>query len=151
MIDLRTEFAGLHLKNPLIVSSSGLTGSVEKNERLELAGAGAIVLKSLFEEQIMLKAEQSYEQAYIPEGGNFLTEHIHEKDLSDYLKLIQESKKNCSIPIIASINCCTDKEWVEFAHKIELAGADALELNILSIQASPYYECGEFEKKHISI
>ena len=151
MIDLRTEFAGLHLKNPLIVSSPGLTGSVEKNERLELAGAGAIVLKSLFEEQIMLKAEQSYEQAYIPEGGNFLTEHIHEKDLSDYLKLIQESKKNCSIPIIASINCCTDKEWVEFAHKIEQAGADALELNILSIQASPYYECGEFEKKHIRI
>jgi dihydroorotate dehydrogenase (fumarate) len=151
MVDLRTEFAGLKLKNPIIISSSGLTGSADKNEKLEMAGAGAIVLKSLFEEQIMLKAQQTNEAAYYPEGGNFLTEHLNAQDLADYLKLIQESKKRCSIPIIASINCCSNKEWVEFARKIEFAGADALELNILSIQASPYYECGEFERRHIDI
>lgn len=151
MIDLRTEFGGLHLRNPIIISSSGLTNTADKNERLEMAGAGAIVLKSLFEEQIMLKAQQSKEAAYYPEGGNFLTENLNAQDLSEYLKLIQESKKRCSIPIIASINCCSNKEWVEFARKVELAGADAIELNILSIQVSPYYECGEFERQHIEI
>lgn len=151
MVDLKTKFAGLQLKNPIIISSSGLTNSVEKNEKLEMAGAGAIVLKSLFEEQITQRAQQSHEQAYYPEGGNFLSEQLNKQDLTDYLKLIQESKKRCSIPIIASINCCSSKDWVEFARKIELAGADALELNILSIQASPYYECGEFENRHIDI
>lgn len=151
MVDLKTEFAGLKLKNPIIISSSGLTSSADKNKRLEEAGAGAVVLKSLFEEQIMQKAKQVNEPVYYPEGGNFLTEHLHAQVLSDYLKLIQESKKHCSIPIIASINCCTNKDWVEFAHKIESAGADAIELNILSIQASPYYECGEFENQHIEI
>jgi len=151
MVDLKTKFAGLQLKNPIIISSSGLTNSAEKNEKLEMAGAGAIVLKSLFEEQITQRAQQSHEQAYYPEGGNFLNEQLNKQDLADYLKLIQESKKRCSIPIIASINCCSNKEWVEFARKIELAGADALELNILSIQASPYYECGEFENRHIDI
>lgn len=151
MMDLKTEFAGLKLKNPIIISSSGLTSSAEKIEKLEQAGAGAIVLKSLFEEQIMQKAKQTNEPVYYPEGGNYLTEHLCAQDLSSYLKLIQESKKRCTIPIIASINCCTSKEWVEFAHKIETAGADAIELNILSIQASPYYECGEFENQHIDI
>jgi Dihydroorotate dehydrogenase len=151
MVDLKTEFAGLKLKNPIVISSSGLTNSADKNEKLEMAGAGAIVLRSLFEEQIMLKAQQTCEPAYYPEGGNFLTEHLKANDLSEYLNLIQESKKRCSIPIIASINCCTNNEWVDFARKIEIAGADALELNILSVQVSPYYECGEFEKQHIDI
>ncbi len=151
MMDLKTEFAGLHLKNPIIISSSGLTDSPEKNKQLEVAGAGAIVLKSLFEEQIMLQANDMKHSAYYPEGGDYLIEHLRSHNLSEYLKLIHESKRVCSIPIIASINCFSNNEWVDFVHKIELAGADAIELNILSVQASVYYECGEFEKLHIDI
>ena len=151
MADLKTTFAGLHLKNPIIISSSGLTDSAEKNRKLEDAGAGAIVLKSLFEEQIMLEAEQMQSSVYYPEGGDYLIEHLRSRNLSEYLSLIQESKKLCSIPIIASINCFSDAEWTDFAHKIELAGADAIEINVLAVQTSAYYECGEFEQQHIKI
>ena len=151
MSNLKTTFAGLKLKNPIIISSSGLTNSAAKNQKLENAGAGAIVLKSLFEEQIMLQAEQMQDSVYYPEGTDYLKEYLRSHNLSEYLNLIQESKKLCNIPIIASINCFSNTEWIDFAHKIELAGADAIELNILAVQTSPEYIYGEFEQRHIDI
>ena len=151
MADLKTTFAGLTLKNPIIISSSGLTNSPEKNQKLEEAGAGAIVLKSLFEEQIMLEADQMQESIYYPEGGDYLVAALRQHKLSEYLKLISESKKLCRIPIIASINCYTDSEWIRFAKEIEKAGADALEINILSLQTEADYEWGAFEMQHINI
>ena len=129
MTDLKTTFAGLSLRNPIIISSSGLTNSVGKNKKLAEDGAGAIVLKSLFEEQIMLEADQLKDPAFYPEASDYLEEYIREHKLSEYLTLIKESKKVCPIPIIASINCYTDSEWIDFAKKIEEAGADALEIN----------------------
>ena len=108
MTDLKTTFAGLSLRNPIIISSSGLTNSVGKNKKLAEDGAGAIVLKSLFEEQIMLEAEQLKDPAFYPEGSDYLAEYIREHKLSEYLTLIKESKKVCPIPIIASINCYSD-------------------------------------------
>lgn len=151
MIQLETNFAGLYLKNPIIISSSGLTNKPEKNKKLEEAGAGAVVLKSLFEEQITLQADQMQDSVYYPEGGEYLQEYVRSHNLSNYLELIQESKRLCTIPVIASINCYSDSNWIDFANKIELAGADAIELNILSVQTSLDYEFGEFEQRHINI
>jgi len=151
MSDLKTTFAGLSLKNPIIVSSSGLTNSAIKNKHLEAAGAGAIVLKSLFEEQIALEAAQMQNSVYYPEGGDYLVEALRDHKLSEYLRLIKESKESCRIPIIASINCYSDSEWTNFAKEIEKAGADALEINILSLQTEELYEWGAFEQRHIDI
>lgn len=151
MTDLKTTFAGLSLRNPIIVSSSGLTNSAGKNKKLAENGAGAIVLKSLFEEQIMMEAEQLKDPAFYPEGSDYLEQYIREHKLSEYLTLIKESKQQCSIPIIASINCYNASEWVDFAKQIEAAGADALEINILALQTSVEYTYGSFEQCHIEI
>ena len=150
MATLETTFAGLKLRNPIIVSSSGLTDSAAKNQKLSEAGAGAIVLKSLFEEQIFIEADQLKDPTY-SEGNDYLAEYIREHKLSEYLELIKESKKVCDIPIIASINCYTDSEWINFAKQIEEAGADALEINILALQSDVQYKYGSFEQRHIDI
>ena len=150
MTDLKTTFAGLQLKNPIIISSSGLTNSAGKNKKFPEAGAGAIVLKSLFEEQIFIEADQLKDPTY-SEGNDYLAEYIREHKLSEYLELIKESKKVCDIPIIASINCYTDSEWIDFAKQIEEAGADALEINILALQSDVQYKYGSFEQRHIDI
>lgn len=151
MTTLETSFAGLKLKNPIIVSSSGLTDSAEKNRKLAEAGAGAIVLKSLFEEQIMMEADWMGDSNMYPEGSDYLVEYVRQHKLGEYLNLIKESKKVCDIPIIASINCYQNAEWVEFARQIEEAGADALEVNILALQTDVEYAYGTFEQRHIEI
>ena len=151
MATLETTFAGLKLKNPIIVSSSGLTDSAAKNQKLSEAGAGAIVLKSLFEEQIMMEADWMGDPNMYPEGSDYLVGYIREHKLGEYLNLIKESKKVCNIPIIASINCYQNADWVEFAAKIEEAGADALEINILALQTDVQYAYGSFEQRHIDI
>ena len=125
MATLETTFAGLKLKNPIIISSSGLTDSAAKNQKLYEAGAGAIVLKSLFEEQIMMEADWLGDPNMYPEGSDYLVGYIREHKLGEYLNLIKETKKVCDIPVIASINCYQDADWIEFARKIEEAGADA--------------------------
>ena len=151
MATLETTFAGLKLRNPIIVSSSGLTDSAAKNQKLSEAGAGAIVLKSLFEEQIMMEADWMGDPNMYPEGSDYLVGYIREHKLAEYLTLIKESKKECSIPIIASINCYSDSEWVDFAKQIQEAGADALEINILALQSDVQYTYGSFEQRHIDI
>lgn len=151
MATLETTFAGLKLKNPIIISSSGLTDSAVKNKKLAEAGAGAIVLKSLFEEQIMLEADWLGDPNMYPEGSDYLVGYIREHKLGEYLNLIKESKKVCGIPVIASINCYQEAGWIEFAQQIEEAGADALEVNILALQTEVQYKYGSFEQRHIDI
>ncbi|MDR0962673.1 MAG: dihydroorotate dehydrogenase-like protein [Mediterranea sp.] len=148
---LKTTFAGLKLNNPIIISSSSLTDSVEKNKKLAEAGVGAIVLKSLFEEQIMLEADWLGDPSMYPEGSDYLVEYVRQHKLSEYLMLIKESVAACNVPIIASINCYHDAEWVEFATQIEEAGAAALEINILALQTDVQYKYGAFEQHHIDI
>lgn len=150
MANLKTTFAGLKLKNPVIISSSGLTNSAEKNKKLEEAGAAAVVLKSLFEEQIMLQTEHLQNNEY-PEASDYLAGYLRSHTLNEYISLIQSSKKVCNIPVIASINCFTNTEWTEFAKTMELAGADALELNVLALQTELNYTYGSFEQRHIDI
>ena len=155
MTDLKTKFAGMTLRNPIIVSSSGLTNSADKNKKLAEAGAGAIVLKSLFEEQIVIETDKMLSQsetAGYSEGGDYLQEYVRHHKLSEYLDLIKESKAVCGeVPIIASINCYSDSEWIDFAKQIEAAGADAIEINILALQSSITYQYGAFEQRHIDI
>ena len=130
---LETTFAGLKLRNPIIVSSSGLTDNAAKNRKLDEAGAGAIVLKSLFEEQIMMEVDHLDDMSMYPEGSEYLAAYLRQHKLNEYLNLIKESKQACSIPVIASINCYSDDHWIDFARQIEAAGADALEINILAL------------------
>ena len=151
MATLKTTFAGLELRNPIIVSSSGLTDSAEKNHNFYEAGVGAIVLKSLFEEQIMLEADWLGDPNMYPEGSDYLVEYVRQHKLSEYLELIKDTKKVCPIPVIASINCYQDAEWVGFAQQMEAAGADAIEINILALQTDMQYNYGSFEQRHIDI
>ena len=141
MPDQSTSYMGFKLKNPIIAGSSGLNKSVENLQSLEKHGAAAVVLKSLFEEQIMHKINKVYSDnnqvfAYT-EADDYISNYTREKDVSDYLNLIEGSKKALSIPVIASINCISASEWIAFAKKMENAGADGLELNIFILPSDP--------------
>jgi Dihydroorotate dehydrogenase len=133
--DISVNYAGLKLKNPIMVSSSGLTDTPHKIKILEKCGASAAVLKSLFEEQIMMNIQnelQTNEYNYT-EAPDFLRSFITADHVGNYLRLIEESKKAVKIPIIASINACSLRSWIKFAKQIENAGADAIEVNIMLI------------------
>ena len=138
MIDLSTEYAGLKLRNPLIAASSGLTNSLKKIQQLEKAGVGAIVLKSLFEEQIDSHSKKLSLTSDYPEASDYIDAYVEMNHVGKYLDLIQDAKTSCDIPIIASINCYKVSRWIDFAKSIEEAGADALELNIFLINTGEY-------------
>lgn len=140
MINLETKYAGLTLRNPLIIGSSGLTNNAEQNKKLEDAGAGAIVLKSLFEEQIELQSNALQQNSDYPEAIDYIYNYVKANQLNSYLELIQKTKKLCTIPIIASINCYKSDAWIEFARQIEAAGADALELNVFLLETDLTYD-----------
>ena len=129
---LETTFAGLKLKNPFIVSSCNLTNSAEKNKKWEDAGEGAVVLKSLFEEEIEAQADWMNEGVHAEEL-DYLQAYQRAHRLEEYLNLIKETKAICTIPVIASINCFRLTGWTDFAKQMEQAGADAIELNIMSV------------------
>lgn len=135
MPNLTTNYLGLDLKNPIIVASSGLTDSIEKIKDLEINGAGAIVLKSLFEEEIIMEMEEQMHsmtsRPYIyPETFDYMDQEPQEDSVRKYLRLIKEAKATVKIPIIASINCVSAQKWTYFSQEIEKAGADALEINL---------------------
>ena len=134
MIDLKTQYAGLTLRNPIIVGSSGLTNNAERNKEFEKAGAGAIVLKSLFEEQIEAQSDALMQDQDYPEAMDYIRGYVKANQINDYLNLIRESKQLCTIPIIASVNCYKADAWKDFARQIEEAGADALELNVFFME-----------------
>jgi dihydroorotate dehydrogenase (fumarate) len=145
-----TKFAGLHLKNPIIIASSGLTSTAEKNRELEKAGAGAVILRSLFEEQIEIQTGADL-RAFYPGACDHVWDSLKSVHITDYLNLIQESKKQCHIPIIASINCCCDGKWIDFVHQIEMAGADAIELNIFALDTEDTGEEDSLENIYLRI
>jgi dihydroorotate dehydrogenase (fumarate) len=145
MINLSTNYLGLTLRNPLIISSSGLTNAVEKIRKLEELGAGAVVLKSLFEEQINYEAGLYVENGLYPEALDYISNYSKSNSVEDYLKLIEEAKRTVHIPVIASINCISASEWVSFAKNIEEAGADALELNVFFIASDKEKKSEHYE------
>ena len=138
MVQLETTFAGLTLKNPLIAASSGLTNSLKKIKELEEAGIGAIVLKSLFEEQIENHSEKLTEISDYPEAADYINAYVEMNHMERYLDLIRTAKTECSVPVIASINCYKLARWTGFARNVQDAGADALELNLFLLNAGDY-------------
>ena len=157
MADLTTNYMGLMLKNPLIIGSSGLTSTFEKIKELEANGAGAIVLKSIFEEEILLDTKHHLDSASADkmiysdqsETLDYIDIHIKEDSLNNYINLIKKCKSELLIPIIGSINCISNTEWINFAKKIENAGADGIELNIFLNPADT--SDLDFEKVYLSI
>jgi dihydroorotate dehydrogenase (fumarate) len=154
MVDLSVEYLGIKLANPLIVSSSSLTNSPEKVLRCQQAGAGAVVLKSLFEEQIEARTRDLEEQSWPyphPEAFDYLRQTGMRMGEEEYLELIKEAKNKADIPVIASLNCITPRWWNDTAREIEAAGADALELNVALMPADPGLSAADIEKVYVRI
>ncbi len=133
-MDITTTYLGLKLNSPLIAGSSGLTGSVKKIASMADHGAGAVVLKSIFEEEIYFEQEDILREAEA-DGVNmdqfdYYDFHLKGQKIDRYVKLVEASKQAVDIPVIASINCVYSHEWTAFARRLEAAGADALELNM---------------------
>jgi len=154
-MDLTTSYLGLRLNNPVVVSSCGLTETVEGVRRCADAGAGAVVLKSIFEEEIDMEAEdrvQATESAtWHPEAAEYLERFGREESVEHYLKLIREAKEAVSIPVIASVHCASDGKWTEFATRVQKAGADALELNVFVLPADPRRDAKANDKVYFNV
>lgn len=152
MADLTTTYMGLTLRNPIIAGSSGLTDSVEKIKQLENAGAGAVVLKSIFEEQIMMEA-RAMRTGSTPhtEAADYISQYTRSHNLDQYLRLIKDARESVEIPVIASINCNSNDQWTDFAERIEKAGADGLELNLFIMPGDPRKTGQEIESTHFAI
>lgn len=157
MKDLSIEYLGLKLKNPVVAASSGLTGKLDGIKTLEKSGVAAVVLKSIFEEEILLETSKQISEAEkdpmiysgFSETLDYIDRHIREDNLGKYLDLIAEAKKSVQIPIIGSINCVSNEDWMHFARKIEDAGADAIELNLFLHPGD--FQNKEFEKAYFRI
>lgn len=133
-MDTKTKYLGLELKTPIIVGSCGLTADVDKMVQMENAGAGAIVVKSVFEEQIIYDIKRNthvvaptdnYGDSY-----EYIAMHVADDSLEKHFAMIREAKQRLTIPVIGSVNCFSYENWLTYAKKFEEAGCDALELNM---------------------
>ena len=157
-MDLSTKYMGLDLKNPIVVSSSRMTGDIDSIKKCIDAGAGAIVLKSLFEEQLSIKTESTLSNSrasemyfWFPEAKNLVMEQGIKANMEQYLNFVRKVKNISTVPIIASINCRTPDEWPHFASAIQEAGADAIELNIAIFPFNNSMASCELEEVYVRI
>ncbi len=149
MLNLQTRYLQLDLKNPIIVASSGLTKSVEKIIACEEAGAAAVVVKSLFEETLI---QEEWGASGHPEVYEYLEAELGKQyGPRDYCALLEAAKKKVSIPVIASINCVSDKWWPDYARQMEASGADALELNVYTLPTDPAQRPGQADQIYLDI
>ena len=153
MKDLSTTYLGLRLPTPLIAGSCGLTKTVESIQTLAGNGAGAVVLKSLFEEQITAELSHNLDQyqADYPEAFDYIRGYTRASAVEEYLDLIAMATKAVDIPIIASINCLSAKEWMSFAQSAQKAGAAAIELNVSLLPSDPNLTSAACEKHYFDI
>jgi dihydroorotate dehydrogenase (fumarate) len=151
MENLQVKYLGLTLSSPLIVSSSRLTSTPGQLKEAEDSGAGAVVLKSLFEEQINSHINSFHSSHGYPEADDYISNYISSNSVDTYLELIRSAKKNLKIPIIPSINCFSSKGWTGFAKKIEDAGADALEVNVFFMPLDRKKSSQESEKLYFDL
>ncbi len=157
MPELKTTYLGLNLRNPLVASASPYSKKVEKAKELADAGIGAIVMHSLFEEQInhesraldhfLNQGTESFAEAltYFPEMDHY------DVGPEKYLKLIGELKKSLPIPVIASLNGVSSGGWVDYSRRMQDAGADALELNIYFLSTDAVVTSGDLEKAQVEL
>ncbi len=146
MANLTTKYLGLELKNPIVVGASELTNSVENVKELAEAGAGAVVLKSLFEEQILMELKSGSEQSF-----DYVSDYLDNDSVENYLNLIRDAKKAVDIPVIASINCYDENDWMDFIRKIQDAGADAIEINMFIMPADETKTGDNIEVNYLNI
>lgn len=154
MADLTTTYMGLNLRNPVVVSSSGLTSTIKGVVKCAEAGAGAIVLKSLFEEQIAADtgALGRFTDAAAPgEGADYLQNYGMALGPRDYLRLVRAAKQAVTVPVIASLNCISHEHWVDYATQLAGAGADALELNVALMPTQPHLDGNTVEEHYLRI
>lgn len=158
MVDLSTKYMGLELRNPIVVASCSLTGSPEGIVRCADAGAGAVVLKSVFEEQINAELnafiDDLDEHVWLsghPEAYDYIQGMGMQHGPRQYLKLVEEAKRSVDIPVIASLNCVSPKWWVDYAVKFEAVGVDALELNIALMPTDPTMTNDNIEASYFKI
>jgi dihydroorotate dehydrogenase (fumarate) len=157
MTNLSTTYLGLKLKNPLVASASPLSKRIDKAKKLEDAGVSAIVMYSLFEEQIihesleldhfLTRGSDSFAEAqsYLPDGG------MYGVSPEKYLNMVAGLKKALSIPVIGSLNGVSTGGWTRYAKKIEEAGADALELNLYYLPTDPDLKSGDVEDAQVEL
>ncbi len=157
MIDLSTTYLGLSLKNPLVASASPLSKKVDRVRRLEDAGLSAVVMYSLFEEQIiheslaldhyLERSSHSFAEAltYLPDIGTYSING------EDYIENLFHIKQAVHIPVIGSLNGISSGGWVEYAHMMEQAGADAIELNIYNLPIHPDVTAQELEDAYVEL
>jgi dihydroorotate dehydrogenase (fumarate) len=154
MANLSTTYLGLKLRNPVVAASSALTATTPKVVDCVEAGVGAVVLKSLFEEQIVAETRQDIagaEMSAHAEAQDFLTHMGKDVHLNDYLTMVKEVKAKVQVPVIASLNCVTAREWMEYAQSLQKAGADALELNVFVMPANVRKEGADIEAVYLDI
>ena len=155
-MDLSTNYLGIKIKTPVVAGSCSITSSLKNLKKIEETGAGAVVLKSIFEEEIYYE----YESIIREEGKDedvdmgyldYYDYKIKEDNIGKYLKLIKDAKQTVKIPVIASINCTCSHEWLFFAKKVQEAGADAIELNLFILPSDFSKECTDIEKIYLNI
>lgn len=151
MNSIATQYLGLELSGPVIMGSSGLTSTLRHIVEAEEAGAGAVVLKSVFEEQILHEASRLDRYSDYPEAGDYVRRYVSEHALAQCLDLIREARDRCAIPVIASIHCVHPGEWVSFARSIEQAGASAIELNIFVLPTDAGLPSEQIERAYFDI
>jgi dihydroorotate dehydrogenase (fumarate) len=153
MVELHTRYLGLDLRSPLVASASPLTGSLDGLRRLEAAGAAAVVLPSLFQEQLTEEAGQV--GRLLEDGAERLSAALALDDdnagPSGYLALVEKARAALQVPVMASLNGVSPGAWVEHATLLEEAGADALELNIYSVSSSPRVPGAEVERRYLEL
>jgi dihydroorotate dehydrogenase (fumarate) len=157
MIDISTRYLGMNLKSPLVASASPLCESVDNLRRMEDAGIAAVVLPSLFEEQLQLESltldsdlSRGYES--FAEAPSFLPDfQNYNSGPEGYLQVIHRAKKNVSIPVIASLNGVSQGGWVRYARLMQEAGADAIELNLYGLITDPKRSSSQVEQDYCEL
>ncbi len=156
MANINSTYLGIPISSPIVIGSSGLSSSVDKIVELANSGAGAIVLKSIFEEEILM----DYEKNATSEIGQFQNNleffdyydyEIKKGVLDNINELIRSAHKQTQIPLIASINCMGNNKWVDYALKLQEAGASAIELNLYKLPFDMAHESSEIEQMYIDI
>lgn len=156
-MDLTTTYLGMNLKNPIVPSASPLSRDIGNIKEMEDAGAAAVVLYSLFEEQITHEALELYfhtvthQESYAEATSYFPETEVYNMGPEEYLEQIRKAKEAVQIPVIASLNGATPGGWTEYAKKIEQAGADALELNVYMLATDVKKSSEDIEKTYIEI